>query len=290
MIPDDQRDRLIAAASVLRPSDMVKAVSSTPMETQVPSAGGVEVLEDSLGSSTDCTPSGASTLWRSPDSSDSTTRAARTLSIAGPTPHGYLSEETQFSDSSHEEYVLGGTLRDRPRKHAFSPQHRTLSHHSEEARDVTVGPKADGKDPQVSTPKQTEGVRVVKSLNQDAWSEIDAGFSLINAITSHDADVVRALLQCRSVAVRRRMLAHQNSRGRTPLYYAVDRAANKERLSLDIVRIMLDHGADPVQGMSQAYKYTTARMRAIESGRKDLIDLVCYHAYNKALYKMGQKT
>jgi hypothetical protein len=285
MIPDDQRGRLIAAASILQPSDVDEVVSSTPMETPILSLGTVEVLGDFSGSSTDCTPSGASILRRSPDGSDSTTRAARTLSIAGPTPHGHLSEETEFSGSSHEECVLGDTLRDHPRKHALSPQHRTLS-----ARDPAVGPKADGKGLQVSTPKQTEEVRAVKSLDQEAWSEIDAGRALVDAITSHDADAVRALLQCRSVAVRRRMLAHQNSRGRTPLYYAVDRAANKKRLSLDIVRIMLDHGADPAQGMTRAYRYTTARMRAIDSDRKDLIDLVCYHAYSKALRKMGWKT
>jgi hypothetical protein len=282
MIPDDQRDRLIAAASALQPSDVDKVALSTPMETSVLSIGAVEVPEDFPGSSTDCTTSGASDPQRRQKGSDSTTRAARALSIRGPTPGGHdpPSEEAEHSDSTREKSVLADTLRDGPREHVRSPQH-------EEARKATVGPKADSKGPRVSTPEQTERVGVVGSPNQEPRAT-SAWTALWEAIASDDADAVRALFQSRPFAARR-VLTQQNPRGRTPLYYAVTRAANNERLPLDIVHILLDHGADLDRpaGKSRDNLYTTARKRAMASDREDLVALVRNQALKIALRKSG---
>jgi ankyrin repeat protein len=150
-----------------------------------------------------------------------------------------------------------------------------------------VGPKADSKGPRVSTPEQTERVGVVGSPNQEPRAT-SAWTALWEAIASDDADAVRALFQSRPFAARR-VLTQQNPRGRTPLYYAVTRAANNERLPLDIVHVLLDHGADLDRpaGKSRDNLYTTARKRAMASDREDLVALVRNQALKIALRKSG---
>jgi len=103
------------------------------------------------------------------------------------------------------------------------------------------------------------------------------------AIRHDDQEVVDCLLQAQMNFRLRGMLENKNSHGCQPLYLAVQRAAADRDLRLDIVRLLLDHGANPdephtlieTRRLRPSKKtQSTARSIAMESGRQDLISLI----------------
>ena len=106
---------------------------------------------------------------------------------------------------------------------------------------------------------------------------------LHHAVRRDDADVVDMLLQAQASFRLRGLLDKKNSQDCQPLYLAVQRAIADHDLPLDIVRSLLDRGANPDEPhtMTEARLLrlskktrSTARSIAMASGRQDLIALV----------------
>lgn len=106
---------------------------------------------------------------------------------------------------------------------------------------------------------------------------------LHHAIRRDDAEVVDCLLQAQASFRLRGLLDKKNSHDCQPLYVAVQRAIADHDLPLDIVRSLLDRGAnlDEPHTLTEARLLrlskktrSTARSIAVASGRQDLIALV----------------
>lgn len=106
---------------------------------------------------------------------------------------------------------------------------------------------------------------------------------LHHAIRRDDAEVVDSLLQAQASFRLRGLIDKKNSHDCQPLYLAVQRAIGDHDLPLDIIRSLLDRGAnlDEPHTLTEARLLrlskktrSTARSVAMTSGRQDLIALV----------------
>lgn len=106
---------------------------------------------------------------------------------------------------------------------------------------------------------------------------------LHHAVRRDDAEVVDMLLQAQASFRLRGLLDKKNSQDCQPLYIAVQRAVADHDLPLDIIRSLLDRGAnlDEPHTLTEARLLrlskktrSTARSIAMASGRQDLIALV----------------
>ena len=104
-----------------------------------------------------------------------------------------------------------------------------------------------------------------------------------HAIRHDDPEVVDSLLQAQASFRLRGLLDKKNSHDCQPLYIAVQRAISDHDLPLDIIRSLLNHGAnlDEPHTLTETRLLrlskktrSTARSIAIASGRQDLIALV----------------
>jgi ankyrin repeat protein len=105
---------------------------------------------------------------------------------------------------------------------------------------------------------------------------------LHHAIRHDDAEVVDSLLRAQTSFRLRGLLEKKNAHDIQPLYLAVQRAISDHELSLDIIRSLLDYGANPDEPhtvtearLLRPSKKTrsTARIIAMASGRQDLVAL-----------------
>lgn len=106
---------------------------------------------------------------------------------------------------------------------------------------------------------------------------------LHHAIRRDDLEVVDAILQAQNSFQLQTLLDKKSAHGYQPLYLAVQRATANHDLPLDIVRCLLDQGADLDNTHTQLKSrrlrpstktQSTARSIAMESNRQDLISLV----------------
>jgi ankyrin repeat protein len=149
-----------------------------------------------------------------------------------------------------------------------------------------VSPNANGKGRQNSVPRQTKHVAILPREHNNKTRD-DRWKALNEAIALDDIDAVRASLsqsQQHDMPGLLSLLLKQDSGGRAPLSHAVCRADIDTRLPLEIVRILLDHGADLDQGwrVFLTNRMTTARRIALTSGRDDLVALVKSYAAKTA--------
>jgi hypothetical protein len=110
--------------------------------------------------------------------------------------------------------------------------------------------------------------------------------SIIRAISFDNADTVNAFLGFQESGHTRFPMSAKNLHGNEPLYLAIQRATNNKSLPLDIVRSLLEHGADLEEPSSISWRQRawrgTPKELALASGRDDLVALVKSHAAKTA--------
>ena len=106
---------------------------------------------------------------------------------------------------------------------------------------------------------------------------------LCNAVSLGSKLTVKLLLKTADEGTVRSWLRQKNSEGQTPLYEAIELAVAEPQISLDIVRSLLDKGAnlESIKWAKPGFLHNTysptARQCALRSGRADLIALVREH-------------
>lgn len=173
MIPEEHRERLTMVMSGVQPSNADKAASSTPIKTQVPSAGTVERQNAPTARATDSNRYPRETVPTIPTagskdrvssapivqkpSPSPTTDPSRTASIPNTSPKVRDLQKNAAAQPEPPKRipVLDATLPNRSTKSTCPPSGRTADG-AEEAKEATVSPNANGKGRQNSMPRRAK--------------------------------------------------------------------------------------------------------------------------------------
>jgi hypothetical protein len=305
MIPENQRKRLIAAMSVLQPSGEDMKASCTPEGAQGQSAGTAEGRNATKARVTGCNQSPPRTVpgpsaARSKDGESSTRKSSVGIRPTTDSPRMRCSPSPNLQsrnspsdgaaqpEPSKKGSAFDVASRDRPKKSTCPDV--TDSYALDKVEKTTMSPKTDYKGASPPPGKRRQARRAPKAAptlpisveallqKPDAREGMTA---LREAIGLDDADAVNTLLRWQPSHRVQSWLSKKDGYGSTPLFFAMRRATSSKDLPLDIIRSLLEYGADveerDVEWKTRLWR-GTAKSLALNSGRDDLVALVTRHS------------